>query len=471
MIIIKSGTVKARALKLFIFFSFPALLFFPSASVSGARSGIELCLNSIIPSLFPFFIVTSLMIRMGADSIFSAALSPLMRLFSVDKNCACAFASGLVGGYPSGARTVHDLYTSGKIDAQNADKCMLFSNNSGPAFIVSYVGASLMSSMAAGWLLYVSHVISSITIGVLVSLFYRARLFNSGKQIPPDIPKPQKRRPSSIQVHSSAADEPFSSVLISCVLSSMQSILKVCAFVIFAKVIISVLEAAYILDLASWLLSMAFPFLSRSELSGLLTGMLEMTSGCQAIGGIADIRSRLCLMSFIISFGGLSIFLQSTPFFTKGFKKYRYIFFKLIQAALSAASTYLLLEFFPLGTVSAYAPYTTSTNSKYASLLFPSVVVIGLFLLWLIFRKAVEKRNMRDYNKNKTAGFKGANMNKALFNDEIEPMCEYCVFSRGDVGDGNVLCPKKGVVSFDYMCSRYMYDPLKRKPKRPPHLR
>lgn len=53
-----------------------------------------------------------------------------------------------------------------------------------------------------------------------------------------------------------------------------------------------------------------------------------------------------------------------------------------------------------------------------------------------------------------------------LFEPNIDPMCVYC--ARGiPLEDGQVACPKRGIVSPGGACKRFRYDPLKRVPPRP----
>lgn len=50
---------------------------------------------------------------------------------------------------------------------------------------------------------------------------------------------------------------------------------------------------------------------------------------------------------------------------------------------------------------------------------------------------------------------------------EITKCCVYCEKSTLLAGEEYVLCPRKGVVSQNYVCRRFLYDPLKRIPKKP----
>ena len=89
---------------------FSALLLLPEVSAQAARDAMLLCAQTLIPSLFPFFVLSSLLIACGASELLSALLSPLMRpLFGLSGTGAAALALGLCGGYPVGARTAAEL--------------------------------------------------------------------------------------------------------------------------------------------------------------------------------------------------------------------------------------------------------------------------------------------------------------------------------------------------------------------------
>ena len=56
-----------------------------------------------------------------------------------------------------------------------------------------------------------------------------------------------------------------------------------------------------------------------------------------------------------------------------------------------------------------------------------------------------------------------------LFQTSIEPRCAYCARGR-ELDPGQVVCPKKGVMSAGSHCGAFQYDPLKRVPPRPTKL-
>ncbi len=131
------------------------LLFaFPEESLEAAREGITLCLDVLIPSLFPFFVLSSLLIETGVAGLCARPLSRWMYpLFGVGGAGAAALVLGLIGGYPAGARTIAQLVERGECSREEARRLSRFCNNCGPAFFLGAVGMGVFGSKEVGVLL------------------------------------------------------------------------------------------------------------------------------------------------------------------------------------------------------------------------------------------------------------------------------------------------------------------------------
>ena len=122
----------------------------------------------IVPSLFPFFILSTLVVDLGLAAQLGRAMEKIMRpLFRVDGSCAAAVALGFIGGYPVGARTALQLYQQGQCSKTEAERLLAFCNNSGPAFILGVVGAGIFGDGRVGFLLYLTHALASLMVGLL----------------------------------------------------------------------------------------------------------------------------------------------------------------------------------------------------------------------------------------------------------------------------------------------------------------
>gem|GEM_PF-37727 len=151
--------LRGAAALLFPVFFGAALLFFPDVSAAAAREGVTLCLQTVLPSLFPFFVLSSLLVQSDVPRLLSRAMAGVMYpLFGVSGAGASALILGLLGGYPVGARTVAELYGRGEIAREEAEQLLAFCNNSGPGFFLGVCGTAVFGSARAGAYLYLIHV-------------------------------------------------------------------------------------------------------------------------------------------------------------------------------------------------------------------------------------------------------------------------------------------------------------------------
>jgi len=199
-----------------------AMVIAPQKAMEGASTGLSLCGNVIIPSLFPFLILSSLVVELGMAARLGRALSPIMRpLFRVNGACACAVVLGFIGGYPVGARTAISLYRSGLCSRTEAQRLMAFCNNSGPAFILGVVGTGIFADRRVGLLLYLIHVVASLCVGLLFRFYgHREGAYRESSSSPIAVVR-------------------FSAALTESVSSALKSTLGICAFVVFFSVVIS----------------------------------------------------------------------------------------------------------------------------------------------------------------------------------------------------------------------------------------
>ena len=198
---------------------FSALLLLPEVSAQAARDAMLLCAQTLIPSLFPFFVLSSLLIACGASELLSALLSPLMRpLFGLSGTGAAALALGLCGGYPVGARTAAELVENGALSRDEGERLLAFCNNAGPGFLLGVCGAGVFSSSRAGAALYLIHVAAALCAGLLTC-----------RALPPV--------PHGTHPHKSAKAQHLSTAFPAAVQNALTGCLNVSAFVVFFTVL------------------------------------------------------------------------------------------------------------------------------------------------------------------------------------------------------------------------------------------
>lgn len=137
-----------------------------------------LCGDLIIPSLFPFFILSTLTVSLGFSSLLGRLLEPMMQpLFHQNGTGASALVLGFIGGYPVGAKTVCSLYQERLCTREQAQCLLAFCNNSGPAFIIGGAGIAIFQSARAGFVLMAIQILSALLVGMLFRPKKKERAF------------------------------------------------------------------------------------------------------------------------------------------------------------------------------------------------------------------------------------------------------------------------------------------------------
>ena len=137
-----------------IFFNILIILF-PSDIITSAKNGLLLWFNNVIPSLLPFIIGANILSMTGFINLIGVASEPITRkLFKISGYGAFALIMGFISGYPIGAKITASLYENNKITKSEAQKLIMFTNNSGPLFILGTVAVSMLNLPKAGTLIY-----------------------------------------------------------------------------------------------------------------------------------------------------------------------------------------------------------------------------------------------------------------------------------------------------------------------------
>lgn len=343
------------------------LVFFTRQTASAAAEAVRLCATVLIPSLFPFFVVSSVTVQTGLASRAGRLMQkPMSRLFGVPGVCAPAYLLGLIGGYPVGARCAVSLYEQRACTRRDAERLLAFCNNSGPAFILGAVGTMMLGSPRAGMLLYGIHVASSVLVGLVMRLF-------------------RKNEPAEKAPLRERAPVPLSQAFTSAVTSSFSAMLNVCAFVIFFAVAIELLRVSGLLPLLARPLTLLG--LSNEGASGLLGGLLEVTTGVKALAeascsGVV----RLAGTALLLGWAGLSVHCQVLNLIGEsGLSAAPYLLGKALHGVCSAALAWLCISLFP-GAVAAFG-FCTPTPIFYPVTNVPALLVAALCLCafyWLL---------------------------------------------------------------------------------------
>ena len=275
-----------------------ALVLFPDAALRGAGLGLDICLRAVVPSLLPFMLLSSIAVESGWGLRLGRLLSPLLSpLFGIDSAGALCLMTGLIGGYPCGARTVASAVDGGLMTKSSGEKALAFCNNSGPLFIIGTAGANVYGSTRIGVMLYLCHCVGA---GVAALIFGRG---SRGSGAAPARVKP----PGAGVLFGRAARE------------SGAAIVSVCALIITFSAIIEALRLS------------RFPF---------LVGVIEVSRGVRELGRFGS--AALPLSAAYLSWGGLSVHFQ-TEAVAPGLSK-RYYYAGKIISSVSAGLMCIVMQ-------------------------------------------------------------------------------------------------------------------------------
>ena len=293
------------------------LLCYSKAVSAAMTQALALCVQVLLPSLFPFFVLSSMVISTGVIQRLSTRLEkPFQWLFGLPGSFGAALLLGAAGGYPVGAKTIATLYQQGQCSKRDAEKALRFCNNAGPAFLISAVGASLLQDPHAGLNLYAVHVLSALIIGFI----YRK---NTDHVKYNGITADHMRSTATISLFLRAVTDAFSSFL------------NVSAFVLIFSVISTMLQQLPLIDSLHCLPGGGILWY------GLLAGFLELTSGvaCLTQGGLPS-SILLPALSFLCGWGGCSVQFQTINLLhDAGLSCRQYLKSKLLQGILAALIT------------------------------------------------------------------------------------------------------------------------------------
>lgn len=276
-----------------------ALLLLCSADAAQAvRDALALCVQSVIPALFPFFVVSSLFIDLGCAAVLGRSLAPIMRrLFGVSGAGGTAFLLGIIGGYPVGGRTAGELYRSGQCEREECERLLAFCNNAGPSFILGIAGLGCFGSVRVGAWLYLIHVGAAVMVGLL----FRSTSRQMGRPEKTETPR-------------------WADALIEAVRGGAMSMVNICAFVVFFLVILRLFSR--------------FTGIQH----GAILGIIEMTNG---ILRLANDRRGFIWAAGLLGWGGLSVHCQTAAVLSgSGLSLKRYFIGKALQAAISMAAAW-----------------------------------------------------------------------------------------------------------------------------------
>lgn len=264
------------------------LLFCSSWVGEGIRRGLAVCASVMIPSLFPFLILSDFVARTQVGRMLERPLGGIARwVYRCPPELAPAILMSWIGGYPAGARVLAGMAERGVISDRDADAALTFCVNSGPAFLVAVVGVGVFRSAGWGLFLFGCQLAAGIVTGRLLC-----------------------RRPLRVRAGGNGSCLPTAVGFVRAVTSATSGMLSICAFVLVFSALRQVLEEAGLLALlGGWLSGITGGLLTVRGAVCFFSGLLEIGGGCALAQGLPPGQGALAL-PFLLSFSSCSVICQ-----------------------------------------------------------------------------------------------------------------------------------------------------------------
>ena len=282
------------------------LILDPKNNINACLNGLLLWATAILPSLLPFFFLTSLLASLGFIQKIGKFFAPITtKLFKTDGISGYIYSMSIISGYPVGAKTTAELYENKIISRGQACKITTFTSTSGPLFIIGTVGIGMFNSSKLGYLILLCHILGAFLNG----LIYRNTFVNENK--------------TNICILNNK------NLLEDSMYNSLKSILIVGGYVAIFYMLISMLNSYNLLYPFNKFLSLILNC-DLDIASAITNGTIEMTRGCLSQ------KQALVIATGLISFGGISIFVQALTFLNRFKISLKYYFCsKITQTIIS----------------------------------------------------------------------------------------------------------------------------------------
>lgn len=329
-----------------------AFFTYNNSALKGAADGINMCIRIIIPSLFPFMVLTRLIIENEHAAILGLPLSPYTRLLRINsKKAPTVIILSFLGGFAVASKLITSLYESGELSKRDANVLLCCCVSSAPSFVISAVGGLILGSFYTGAVIFVSLTLASLLCGVICSIALHTKS-------------------SCAETKSRCKDAPHG--FVESVRDSVFSVCCICGYVIFFSVLTGIIKDCG----------------ASETIKEILIIMLEPTSACALIKEPMKCCAALSLC-------GASIFLQVRALVSKSISITPLILSRALHLPVSLIIFKLIIWLFPVYTTAAaisFFPRKTYTH-------IPADVTAIIFALLCMVFCAVPPRSLRKSKK------------------------------------------------------------------------
>jgi sporulation integral membrane protein YlbJ len=321
---------------------------FPKDAFDSAMTGLHLWWNVVFPALLPFFILSEILMGLGAVHFIGVILEPLMRpLFNVPGAGAFAMSMGLASGYPMDAVITARFRQNRLCTAIEAERLLSFTNTADPLFMFGAVAVGMFGRPDLGAIIALAHYISSVLVGIIFRFHGRSQP-NSTENMSTDLASIPLRAFRAMLKARHDDGRSISQLLGDSVKNSMNTILLIGGFIILFSVFLRVLSVTGLTTALTTLFTALLNLIgfSTSLAPALVSGLFELDLGSMAASQAdAPLIEKVAATSAIIAWSGLCVHGQvASIVIESGIRMRPYMAGRLLHAVLAAIVTIGLMN-------------------------------------------------------------------------------------------------------------------------------
>ncbi|MHA7964569.1 sporulation integral membrane protein YlbJ [Paenibacillus sp. CAU 1782] len=334
---------------------------FPEAALQSSLRGLSIWWQVLFPALFPFFVISELLLGLGIVHFFGRLLDPLMRpLFRLPGIGGFVVAMGYISGYPVGARLTAQLWEQRLINRAEGERLVAFTTTSDPIFLIGAVSVGFFHQAALAPVLAAAHYGGGLVIGLLMR--FHASKDGSSPSSAVKIAE-GGRPPSGGRVYGGRLKSAFRAMhdarlldgrnfgqlLQESIQSALRLMIVVGGLVVFFSVVMEMLNHAGLLEGLSNVLRLLFDLagMPAQLADAVVFGLFEVTLGARAAGGAGSGASSLmhqaAIAAWVLSWGGLSVHAQIASLLSRTQVRYTPLLMaRLLHGFIAMGLVYLL---------------------------------------------------------------------------------------------------------------------------------
>ena len=273
--------------------------------------GINIWINYLIPSLFPFFVISDILINYNITSYIPTHLKSLFKkIFNITDNMLTILLLSIISGFPSCGRNIKAMYEEKNITEEEANHLLVFAHYSNPVFIL--VTIPIILKINTSIIILLSHYISTFIIALII--------------------KKRFKHKENIKIHNWNKLN-FGNVLVESINKSVDSILSICGIIVTFYLLSTIIVDILNINIYE---------------ESLIRGLLEITSGIESLKLVnTNTIYKSVITTCFLSFGGLSIHLQTKSYLIN--TKINYLYFlvgRIYQTIISGIICFILCKLF-----------------------------------------------------------------------------------------------------------------------------